>query len=184
MRDVAELVNQIKAQQLPTPTLVCGGTPTFPVFADLALTSVGSESDDSPIELSPGTCVLSDYNYGKDYADLSEIQHAAVLMTRVISKQHTGRLTVDLGNKAVAADPPAGKRCHFLQIDDAREIKHNEEHLAIESSQADAWSEGDILFVIPAHICPTVALHREMQIVEAGQLTGRWTVDARDRIYS
>lgn len=178
LEPVLRLVDALVANGNSVPKLVCGGTPTFPVYAQLQL-----PEGQPDIELSPGTCVLSDYNYGKDYADLGCIQHAAVLMTRVVSKQHAGRLTVDLGNKAVAADPPAGSRCHFLGIPDAKEIKQNEEHLILETDKADEFEVGDVLYALPAHICPTVALHSHVQVVEEGNLTGSWPVTARHRLY-
>lgn len=178
MGPVEELVQQLELNQDAVPKLVCGGTPTFPVFA-----SRGQTISNCRIEFSPGTCVLSDFNYGRDYSDLGGIQHAAVLLTRVVSKQHETWLTVDLGHKAVAGDPPAGSRCHFLSAPDAIEIKHNEEHLIIETLHADEFEVGDVMYALPAHICPTVALHAELQVVENGKLTGTWRVAARDRIY-
>jgi D-serine deaminase-like pyridoxal phosphate-dependent protein len=176
MQPVDRLVQDLLAEGIKVPKLVCGGTPTFPVYASL-------DSPHTAIECSPGTCVLSDFNYGKDYADMSGIQKAAVLMTRVISTQHPGHLTTDLGNKAVASDPPAGHRCHFLNLPDAIEEKHNEEHLVIASQKASDFRVGDVLYALPAHICPTVALHSHLQVVEGGQLMGSWIVSARDRIY-
>lgn len=178
MDPVLRLVGNLRDAGLPVPKMVCGGTPTFPVYAQLDLPET-----EPAIELSPGTCVLSDYNYGRDYEDLNCITHAAVLMTRVVSKQHQNRITVDLGNKAVAADPPAGSRCHFLGLPDAKEIKQNEEHLIVETQKAEEFSPGDVLYVIPAHICPTVALHESLQVVRDGRRVTSWKVTARHRTY-
>lgn len=174
---IGRMVNELKSHGVPVPKLVCGGTPTFPVFAEL-------EPHDSQTELecSPGTCVLSDFNYGRDYADMSGFQPAAVLLTRVISQHHAGRVTVDLGYKAVASDPPAGRRCHFLNLSGATELQHSEEHLLLESPQADQVSVGDVLYALPAHVCPTVALHSHLIVVEDGNVVDRWKVAARDRI--
>ena len=178
MEPVLRLVDRLQERGLNVPKLVCGGTPTFPVYAQVDLP--GGEPH---IELSPGTCVLSDYNYGKDYQDLSSIVNAAVLMTRVISKQHENHITVDLGNKAVAADPPAGSRCHFLGLPDAKEVKQNEEHLIVQTSKAKDLEVGDVLYVLPAHICPTVALHESLQVIRDGRRVESWRVTARHRLY-
>ncbi len=172
---VRDLVEQLVAFGFSVDRVVCGGTPTFPIFAEL-------EIPGTRIELSPGTCVLSDYGYTSKYTDMDGFQYAAVLMTRVISKQHAGAVTLDLGHKATAADPPAGSRCHFLDIQ-AREGKQNEEHLVIETPAADSLQLGDILYVVPTHICPTVALHKELHVIEAGRVTKAWQVAARHRIY-
>jgi D-serine deaminase-like pyridoxal phosphate-dependent protein len=59
---------------------------------------------------------------------------------------------------------------------------HSEEHLAIETSRANQFSVGDVLYGVPFHVCPTVALHREAVVVENGRAVGRWTVAARDRM--
>jgi D-serine deaminase-like pyridoxal phosphate-dependent protein len=178
MQPVLEMATQLKMQGIPVPTLVCGGTPTFPVFAEFDLPDT-----DTQVECSPGTCVLSDFNYGRDYAEMSGIRPAAVLMTRVISRHQSDRVTVDLGYKAVASDPPAGRRCHFLNLPEAREIQHSEEHLVLESPHAYHLSVGDVLYALPAHICPTVALHSHLQVVEQGRIVDRWKVAARDRLY-
>ncbi|MCR9293565.1 MAG: D-TA family PLP-dependent enzyme [bacterium] len=179
MQPVRRMVEQLRAEDRTVETLVCGGTPTFPVFANYELDIPGTE-----LECSPGTSIFSDFNYGHDYPDIAGIQPAAILMTRVISKQAGAQtFTLDLGNKAVAADPPAGKRCHFLSLPDAKELKQNEEHLRVESSVADSVAVGDVHYVVPAHICPTVALHRFVQVVEGGELVDCWEVTARDRIY-
>lgn len=178
LEPITHMLTTLGEMGLKVPKLVCGGTPTFPVFAQLQL-----PMKETSIECSPGTCVLSDYNYGKNYPDLTGIQHAAVLLTRIISKQHAGFVTVDLGNKAVAADPPAGSRCHFLGLDDVHERKHNEEHLIIETAHAVQMHMGDVLYVIPAHICPTVALHSHVQVVRENRVVDSWKVTARDRLY-
>lgn len=176
MQPVRDLIEQLTRQGLQVPRVVCGGTPTFTIFAPMQIPGV-------LIELSPGTCVLSDHGYASAYRDMDGFRSAAVLMTRVVSKQHAGQLTLDLGHKAVAADPPAGKRCHFLGIPDAQELKQNEEHLVIQTSQAEQFALGDELYVLPTHICPTVALHSHMHVVSGGQIRGQWRVAARDRLY-
>ncbi|GAB5402858.1 MAG: D-TA family PLP-dependent enzyme [Aureliella sp.] len=175
LEPVRALVDQISAAGMACDKVVCGGTPTFPVFAK-------ADIPGTRIELSPGTCVLSDYGYTSKYTDMNGFQYAAILMTRVISKQHAGAVTLDLGHKAIAADPPAGGRCHFLDIE-AHEGKQNEEHLVIESATADSLQLGDVLYVVPTHICPTVALHKELHVVESGRVTKTWQVAARHRLY-
>ncbi len=178
MQPILHMVAELNSQRVAVPVLVCGGTPTFPVFAEWDYPDSATQ-----IEASPGTCVLSDFNYGRDYSEMTGIHHAAVLLTRVVSRQHKHRLTVDLGYKAVASDPPAGRRCHFLNLPDAIEIQHSEEHLVIESAAADSIQVGDVLYALPAHVCPTVALHSHLHVVENGQVVDRWQVQARNRLY-
>ncbi len=179
LQPVLAMVARLQGRGAAVPKLVCGGTPTFPVFAEMKLSDI-----DISLECSPGTCVLSDFNYGRDYSDMAGFEPAAVLLTRVISRQHADRVTVDLGYKAVASDPPAGRRCHFLDLPDARELQHSEEHLVVGVPESSTLAVGDVLYALPAHVCPTVALHSHLVVVESGRVVDRWAVTARDRIYA
>lgn len=156
----------------PVPRIVCGGTPTFPVYAAIK---------DPAIELSPGTCVFHDSGYGTAFPDMDRFIPAAVVLTRVISRPTANRVTFDVGTKAIASDPPMGKRAFFPAIPDGEQVIHNEEHLVIETSDADRWSPGDIAIAIPSHVCPTVALHDQAVIVAAGKVIDHWPVTARTR---
>ncbi len=153
------------------PRIVLGGTPTFPIHAELDLPGV---------ECSPGTITLHDHGYSTRYPDLP-FTPAALILTRVISRPRPGRLCLDLGHKAVAADP-VGPRARLLEIDDARPVIHSEEHLVVETEHADEFPIGSALLAIPTHICPTVALHRRADVIEDGELVARWDVTARDRV--
>ncbi|MFM9080279.1 MAG: alanine racemase, partial [Opitutaceae bacterium] len=165
---VDALAATLRAEGLPVPRLVWGGTPTFPVHARRA-----------GVECSPGTCVLWDAGYERNIPDL-EFLHAAVLLTRVISRPGAGRLCLDLGHKAVASEMPQ-PRVVFPELPDARAVTHSEEHLVIETAAADTFPVGSVLYGIPWHICPTVALHDRVLVVREGRVAETWTVTARAR---
>ena len=171
-----ELRAKAEAKGIPVPRLVCGGTPSFPVYA--AMTGVPG------VECSPGTFVLHDAGYGPKYADLAGITPAAVLITRVVSRPTPNRVTLDLGNKSVAADPVLEKRVTLLDFPEYMTVGHNEEHLIVETAGASAYKPGDVVYALPGHICPTVALHKEALVAEGGKIVGRWTVASRDRVLS
>jgi D-threonine aldolase len=153
------------------PKIVCGGTGSFPIFAEL---------DDPDIELSPGTTVFHDTNYGSLFPDL-HFQPALWILTRVVSRPTPTRLTLDVGNKAVAADPPKGQRLFLPALPDAVQVLHNEEHLVLETPDAARYRPGDVLWAVPRHVCPTTALHRSVTVSENRQLVDQWIVTARDR---
>jgi D-serine deaminase-like pyridoxal phosphate-dependent protein len=88
---------------------------------------------------------------------------------------------LDLGHKAVAADP-TGPRVFFPEILDATFVIHSEEHLVIDTRLANRYPPGSTLLALPTHICPTCALHRRAYVVEDGDLVGEWDVAARDRV--
>jgi D-serine deaminase-like pyridoxal phosphate-dependent protein len=165
---VLEFKTELERVGLKVPRMVCGGTPTFAVYAGIP-----------DVELSPGTCVLHDNGYATRFPEM-KFDHAAMLLTRVISRSSPERMCLDLGYKAVASDPK-GDRVVFPDLPDARIILQNEEHLLIETPEAVRFRPGDELLACPTHICPTCALHREAYVVEQGRLIGRWAVAARDR---
>lgn len=163
------LQRRLAEHGLEVPRLVAGGTPTFPIHAQRR----------PDAELSPGTSVLWDAGYAKKLPDLAFLP-AAVLLTRVVSKPTPDRLCLDLGHKAVASEmaPP---RVIFLNLPDATPVGHNEEHLIVETPHAEAFPIGAPVYGIPWHVCPTVALHEYVQVVEGGRVTREWHVAARAR---
>lgn len=162
---------RLLAAGLPVPRLVLGGTPTFPIHA----------RDETPgVECSPGTSVLHDAGYAAKFPDLP-FEPAAVLFTRVVSMPKAGRVCLDLGHKAVAADP-VGPRLTLLGLPDATLGGHSEEHLVVDSPAVDSLKPGDPLLAIPTHICPTCALHSFAYAIEGGEVVDRWEVKARDRV--
>jgi D-serine deaminase-like pyridoxal phosphate-dependent protein len=165
---VLALRRELESAGLPVPVLVASGSPTFPMHA--------AQTDR---ECSPGTTVLWDFGYGDKFADLP-FQHAAVLLTRVISKPGPNRLCLDLGHKAVAAENPP-PRVRLLELPDAVAVMHSEEHLVIETPRAAEFAVGDTLHGIPRHVCPTVALYSEAVVVRAGAAVERWPIAARAR---
>lgn len=166
--EIKALRAAIEAAGLPVPRRVMGGTPTFPCHARHA-----------DAELSPGTCFLHDLGYADMLPDLT-FEFAGLLFTRVLSASTPGYVTFDLGNKAIAADPP-GERGRFLGIDGTRTLIHNEEHWLLAVSPDLRFRVGEEHYVIPRHVCPCVALHRQFYAVQDGRVQATYEVTARDR---
>ncbi|HEU5118000.1 MAG TPA: alanine racemase, partial [Isosphaeraceae bacterium] len=158
-------------QQYPELTrIVLGGTPTFPVHAPLDLPG---------LECSPGTCLLQDVSYASKFPDLT-FEPAAFILTRVISRPRPGRICLDVGYKAVAADPQ-GARVSLVDLPDAEIGPQSEEHLVVDTPSADQLPVGTPLLAIPTHVCPTCALYQEAVVVDETGILDRWKVEARDR---
>ncbi|MFK8113184.1 MAG: alanine racemase [Rubripirellula sp.] len=183
-RDAAlKIIDEVRQydQANPSPTIIGGGSPTFPFWAQ--------ETD---WECSPGTPVFWDAGYGKHYPDLT-YQKAVALITRVISKPTDGtrkRLCLDLGYKSVASEMPLESRVIIPAIPDAKLIAHSEEHLIVDTDSVDHIPIGEMLLAFPCHVCPTVALHSFATVVRDGRPTmagdgwrteETWKVIARDR---
>jgi D-serine deaminase-like pyridoxal phosphate-dependent protein len=175
LEPVLQMRQKLESKGLPTPRLILGGTPTFPIYAKLDLPG---------LELAPGTCFLHDHGYGTRFADLTGFTPAALLLTRVISRPTPRRITLDLGYKAVASDPPAGKRCVLLNVPDYEPVLQNEEHFVVETPAAERFAPGDEVYAMPTHICPTCALHRQAYVIEDGRVAAMWDIVARDRMLS
>ena len=169
-KPVESLLERLAGDSLPVPCIVAGGSPTFPVHAQR-----------KNVDLSPGTTLLWDFGYGDLFEDLP-FEHAALLLTRVISKPGKDLICFDLGHKAVASEMPH-PRVRLLGLEDNIEfVGHSEEHLVARTERASELAVGDEFLGIPSHICPTVALHNKVVAVENEEPTGTWTVAARDRI--
>lgn len=166
---LAPLYDFIELNGLPDPLVIAGGTPTFTVHALR-----------KSVYCSPGTCLLWDAGYAESYREQPFV-HAAVLLSRIISKPAPGLVTIDLGHKAVAAENPLDRRIRILNLKDYELVSQSEEHGVLQVSNWDSLSIGDVFYVIPYHICPTVALHGTVSVIENGEVTETWVVDARNR---
>lgn len=168
-QDLVKIVNQIKEKGLDCSIVIAGGTPEFPCH-----------SEHSQWYLSPGTSFINDAGYAHNFKDLKCVPGAAI-MTRVISRPAEGYFTLDLGYKGIAADPP-GQRGVIVGYEDAEEIMQNEEHWVWKLNDLSRVPTiGDVVYVIPVHICPTTALYPEVLIAQDGKIIDHWQVTARNR---
>lgn len=165
---VTEMLKNLEKDGFGNIRIIAGGTPSFPVHAK-----------HGKAELSPGTTLLWDYGYGQSYSDL-QFLHAAVLLTRIVSKPAPGLLCLDLGHKAVASEMPH-PRVQFPGLGDYTFEGHNEEHLVIRTIDADRYRTGDVLYAIPWHICPTIDRHDRATVVRNNMAEGEWEIVARRR---
>ncbi|MGI4021378.1 MAG: D-TA family PLP-dependent enzyme [Janthinobacterium lividum] len=151
------------------PVIIAGGTPTFPFYAE-----------QENIECSPGTFIYWDEGYQQHFAEQPFLT-AALLVTRVISLPDETKICLDLGHKSVASESDLQHRIYFLNAPDLKIISHSEEHLVAEAGENHTYQIGDVLYGLPYHICPTVALHQFATLTEDHQITGTWETIARNR---
>jgi len=165
---VEALRARLDARHVTVPSVLAGGSPTFAIHARRP-----------GVELSPGTTVLWDAGYGSRLTDLP-FEPAAFLLARVVSRPAPDCICLDLGHKAVASEMPQ-PRALFPELPDAEVVSHSEEHLVLRTGRAPELPPGSVLYAIPWHVCPTVALHQEVWIVRDAVAQERWTVEARAR---
>lgn len=148
--------------------LVAGGSTTFDIHA-------GREN----IECSPGTFVFWDWGYKNLFPQLP-FEYAAVVISRIISITDNDTICTDLGHKSVAAENPM-PRVYFINAPDITPLAQSEEHLIAKVPNASAYKVGDVLYGVPVHVCPTIALYENAWVAENNFVTSSWKVIARDR---
>ncbi len=129
-------------------------------------------------QVSPGTIVLSDLRSHAAVADLG-LQQAAHVVARVISRA-PGRLTLDAGSKAIAPDRPAS-RTRVLGWPGLHPRVASEEHLVVDIvdiDDDDAPALGDLLLLVPDHVCTTVNLYRSALLLRDGRVAGEAAIEA------
>jgi len=164
---VISLIDDLKSEGISPVNIVAGGSPTFPVHAKR-----------KDVECSPGTLILWDES-SSSYPDM-DFQHAAIILTRVISKPAVELLCLDLGHKAIASEMPQ-PRINFFGMKNYTIISHNEEHMVLRTSSADKYRTADLVYGIPWHICPTADRYDTVYVVNDHKVTGQWNVEARKR---
>jgi D-threonine aldolase len=165
---VLVLKKELEKKEERPLTLVAGGTPTGFIHA---------ASGDR--ESSPGTFIFWDRGYSEILPE-QDFEWAALVISRVISIPGANLICTDLGHKSVAAENPP-PRIYFLNAPEAVQVSQSEEHLVLKVPDASIFKPGDVLYGIPWHICPTVALYDKAWVVEHNQITGFWNVIARKR---
>jgi D-serine deaminase-like pyridoxal phosphate-dependent protein len=165
---VQQLTERLEAKGY-NPNIIAGGSPSFPFHLQ-----------NEQVESSPGTFVLWDKGYGEECAE-QEFLPAAIILTRVISLPTSTRICVDLGYKSIASENPLDRRAYFISAPDLQPVGHSEEHMVLEAGEGHSWKIGDVLYAIPIHVCPTVALYESAVTVIDNQGVGEWEIIARNR---
>jgi D-serine deaminase-like pyridoxal phosphate-dependent protein len=150
------------------PVLSGGSTPTAEAGVAAPLT-----------EVRPGTYVFGDRQQML-LAGLAEEDVALVVAARVVSAPRPGEAVLDCGSKALSSDRPGWLKGYGLIVEapEATIVMLSEEH-AVVHGLAKPLRVGDLVRVIPNHVCPVVNLTSELLTADGGALTGRWQVRAR-----
>jgi D-threonine aldolase len=166
---VTGLQQQILSAKGKKLIIVAGGTPTFSLH-----------SKRKEIECSPGTFVYWDKGYEQILAEQHYLP-AALVVTRVISRPAPDIICIDLGHKSIASENSLGDRIFFLNASHLKPIGHSEEHMVLQVEGEKEFKVGDILYGVPYHVCPTIALHDQTAIVENHSLVKYWETLSRNR---
>ena len=134
-------------------------------------------------EVRPGTYVFGDRQQ-LHLSHIAEDDIALVVAARVVSAPRRGEAVLDAGSKALSSDRPSWLPGHglILEAPEATVATLSEEH-AVVRDLATPLAVGDLVRVVPNHVCTVVNLTSELVVVDGGAVTERWQVGAR-RLYT
>ena len=170
------IVHVLASHAVDVPEVITAGTPAFPCSLSF------SPFSRAPFvhRVSPGTVVYCD---ATSLAQLPDCEYlpAAVVMTRVVSHPAPGMITCDAGHKTVSAD--AGiPTCMVLGHPELEPLVPSEEHLPMRVADGAAVPAiGELLYLVPRHVCPTVNNFDHAVIVSHRKLIAVESVSARGR---
>ncbi|MDQ0638399.1 D-serine deaminase-like pyridoxal phosphate-dependent protein [Pedobacter sp. W3I1] len=160
-----EINNRLSQQ----PIIIAGGTPTFTVY-----------NTQTVFDCSPGTFALWDKGYQDAFKE-QQFLTAALVISRIVSLPESNLICCDLGHKAVAAEKPLDKRVAFLNAPELIPVSQSEEHLVLDAGENHPYQIGDLLYGLPYHICPTVALYENATSVSSAHADQIWNISSRKR---
>src|SRR5262245_41915075 len=172
-RELLELTDALEREGAAIEELVTSGTPAF----RNALAFPGFRSSRRVHRVPPGTVVFPALRSAEENPDL-ELAPAAVVLARVVSRPSADIVTCDAGSKSIAAE--AGDPCAaVIGRPELVALPPSEEHLPLRVTAGAAPERGDVLMLVPRHVCPTVNLAEEAVLVEGGRIEATVRVSAR-----
>jgi len=169
-RSLGEAAESLAAAGFDVRTISSGSTPTRLLAG-------------SPVnEVRAGTVVFGD-RLQASLGSIGDSDVALVVAATVVSTR-PGQFVVDAGAKSLTKDRPAHLAGHgFLPAyPDAVIDRLSDYHGVVLLPDGTAAPEvGDVLAIVPNHVCPVVDLFDEFTVVSADGSTEQWPVDARGR---
>jgi D-serine deaminase-like pyridoxal phosphate-dependent protein len=121
-------------------------------------------------EIQAGSYTLLDTHYAALDLPFGIALH---VLGTVISVSRKGWIVADVGLKSLGMDHgnPAWQHGDVFFCSD--------EHVTLAPTDLAAWSVGDRVRILPAHVDPTVARHEQMWVVDGERVVDRWPIDLR-----
>jgi D-serine deaminase-like pyridoxal phosphate-dependent protein len=172
-----EIVSDLERSGVGVPEVITAGTPTFPC----SLSYEGFHDGNFVHRVSPGTIIYCDATSLQQLPPEYGYGAAASVATRVVSHPRAGMLTCDAGHKAVSADAGV-PTCVVVGHPELTPLSPSEEHLPMAVSEGGACPQiGDVLYLVPRHVCPTVNNFDCALLVRDGHVEAVEKVSARGR---
>jgi D-serine deaminase-like pyridoxal phosphate-dependent protein len=168
-----KLVSALETAGARAGEVITSGTPAAP----FAISYEEFSSSSFVHRVSPGTIVYNDATSLEQLTDYGYAPAAIVLAT-VVSHPAPGIITCDAGHKSVSADAGV-PTCNVIGYPDWKPLKPSEEHLPIKVGSREIPATGEMLYLIPRHVCPTVNNFDEALMIRNGRVVGVERVTAR-----
>lgn len=178
----AAALDEAKALATAQHQLVAAGFPDAYIRSGGSTPSLAEADVLVVTEQRPGVYVFNDAQQVElgscDWSDIALTVHATVVSVR------GNRVIVNAGSKALGADraPYATGYGRVLNFPDARIVALSEHHATVDFFETTAVPAlGEILQVVPNHVCNTVNLADVAFVFDRGELVDRWMVAARGK---
>jgi len=150
-----------------------------PAVVSAGSTPTALRSAHGPVtEERPGTYVFGDrQQVGLGSCAPSDV--ALAVAATVVSTSVAGQFVIDAGAKSLAKDRPAWLNGfgHIPAWPSAVITRIFDHHAVCEEPPHEAVPRvGDVVAVVPNHVCPVVNLAHEVIVARGGRETGRWRV--------
>lgn len=107
-------------------------------------------------------------------------EQVALGVAATVVSTHRGRFVIDAGSKALASDrPPWLSGFGSVPALGAAEVVTVSEHHGIVEGADEAPAVGEVVLVVPNHVCTVVNLFDEYVVTDGTDVVDRWRVAAR-----
>lgn len=172
-----QLIQTLESAGVFVEELITSGTPAMPC----ALSYAPFAKSRFLHRVSPGTVVYGDTTSIGQLPASYGLRVAAIILSTVVSRPKANCITCDAGHKTVSADAGV-PNCSVLGHTGMHPLKPSEEHLPIELVEGTATPGiGELLYLVPRHICPTVNNFDQALIIRNGRVAAVERVTARGR---
>jgi D-serine deaminase-like pyridoxal phosphate-dependent protein len=175
---MVSLAGRIRAEGIELESVSLGSTPTARYAAGV----------EGVTEIRPGTYVFYDRMQARLGA-CSLDECAATVVTTVVSRPSRDLAVIDGGSKTFATDVQPGTKPlglegfgHVMEYPDATLERLTEEHGMLAVGTDHDLKVGDVLHVVPNHVCSTVNLHDAVYLVD-GTTVEELRVSARGKVW-
>ena len=172
-----KIVREVEQSGARVPEVVTAGSSTFLS----SLSYQGFRQPEFVQRISPGTIVYCDATILAQLAPGFGYRPAALVLARVVSHPRPGIVTCDAGHKTVSADAGV-PTCVVAGHPELTPLSPSEEHLPMAVREgAKAPEIGEVLYLLPRHVCPTVNNFDCALLVRDSKIASVERVSARGR---